>query len=54
MWRGVWEQIEGRYDDVVLWGAPPEFLATVPPSFTTRVDRGKVRLLVKAATSRAP
>jgi hypothetical protein len=50
MWRGVWEEIAARYDDVVLWGAPPEFLETVPPSFTARVERGKLRLLVKDAT----
>jgi hypothetical protein len=54
MWRGVWEEIEGRYDDVVLWGAPPDFLETVPPSFTTRVNRGKLRLLVKDVTPPTP
>jgi hypothetical protein len=50
MWRGVWEEIAARYDDVVLWGAPPEFLETVPPSFAARAERGKVRVLVKDAT----
>ncbi len=47
MWRGVWEAIEGRYDYVILWGAPASFAETIPRSFTQRFVRGRLTLFAK-------
>jgi hypothetical protein len=44
-WGTFWQDVQSRYDYVLLWGAPPEVTAQVPASYEKQMDSGRLKLL---------
>ncbi len=47
-WASFWTEAQVHDDDVLLWGASPEVLSTVPESYVRQMDRGRLQLLAKS------
>jgi hypothetical protein len=45
VWGTFWQDVQSRYDYVLLWGAPAEVMARIPASYETQMDRGRLKLL---------
>jgi hypothetical protein len=44
-WAGFWRQVAPEFDHVLLWAAPKDVLALVPPSYDVVVERGGLTIL---------
>jgi len=46
-WRTFWADATPRFDHVLLWDAPPEAVATVPPEYKPVFQRGRLAILAR-------
>lgn len=47
LWREFWETAEPRFEWVLTWGASPDALARIPPSYALVYERDELRLYAR-------
>ena len=46
-WAGFWNEARDRYDHVLLWGASPDVISTMPAAYVPRFVRGRLELFAR-------
>jgi hypothetical protein len=53
-WRNFWTDATPRFDHVLLWDAPPEAMAVVPPEYKQVFQRGRLSILARPSIVARP